>query len=74
MEHTATAETLRRSFPEGANIRITNEGTGKVTHAVVQPHGTLTPTARREDGGIVILGLLTKDLPWLWGPFTVEVV
>jgi hypothetical protein len=72
MQH--TAEALRRSFPEGANIRITNENTGKVTHAVVEPHGTLTPTAKREDGGIVILGILMEKNPWLMGPFTVEVV
>lgn len=69
-------EGIRRAFeiPEGATVRITNGTTGKVSTAVVQPHGSLTPTARREDGSIVILGMIMADFPALWGQSTVEIV
>ena len=70
------AEGIRRAFeiPEGATVRIVNGTTGEISTAVVQPHGNLTPTARREDGSIVILGLIMADFPELWGRPTVEVV
>ena len=69
-------EGIRRAFeiPEGATVRITNGTTGEISTAVVQPHGNLTPTARREDGSVVILGFLFADLPALWGQSIVEVI
>ena len=62
------------TFAEGATVRITNGTTGEVSTAVVQPHGSLTPTARREDGSVVILGMIMADFPALWGQSTVESV
>jgi hypothetical protein len=61
------------AFPEGARVRITNGTTGKVRLATVQPHGSLTPVARCDDGSFVVLGLVLADLPWLWNQTTVEV-